>query len=63
MAQPFCYTLNQSGGNSSVTSVHWIFNDAAAKSSAGLPEAKPFFTSAWWHFQIPGPVGVLAELD
>ena len=56
MAKPCCFTLNESDGKSSVRRIP---NDTAAKSSAGLPEALPLFESAWWHFQILGPVGVL----
>ena len=56
MAKPCCFTLNESDGNSSVCSIP---NDAAAKSSAGRAEALPLFESAWWHFQMSGPVGVL----
>ena len=56
MAKPCCFTLNESDGNSSVCSIP---NDAAAKSSAGRAEALPLFESAWWHFQMSGPVGAL----
>ena len=34
----------------------------AAKSSAGRAEALPLFDSAWWHFQMSGPVCVLLRL-
>ena len=44
MVKPFCFTLNESGGNSSVRQIP---NDTAAKSSAGHPEALPSFESAW----------------
>ena len=54
MAKPCCFTLNESDGNSSVCSIP---NDAAAKSSAERAEALPLFESAWWHFQMSGPVG------
>ena len=60
MAKPCCFTLNESDGNSSVCSIP---NDAAAKSSAGRAEALPLFESAWWHFQMSGPVEVLVEMD
>ena len=52
MVKPFCFTLNESDGNSSVRQIP---NDTAA----GHPEALPLFESAWWHFQMGGPVGVL----
>ena len=44
MVQPCCYILNQFDGNSSVCQ---ISNEAAAKSSTFLPEAKPLFKSEW----------------
>ena len=62
MAQPCCYTLNKSDGNSSVSQIS-NYTVTAAKWSAGLPEAKPLFKSALWHFQMSGPVGVLVEMD
>ena len=63
MTQPCCYTLNQSDGNSSVTtSVRPISDDAAGTSWAGRPETPPLFESAWWHFQMSGS-GVLVGMD
>ena len=58
MAQLCRFTLNQSNGNRSVCR---ISNDTEAKSSAGRPEANPLFKSAWWHFQMSGPVEVLVD--